>query len=85
MYVAVAAAIVISWNQCWRQRNDYLKKAYQGMKRSNLTPKGLVYPSLISILVLSFVFANGSDRLMQEGDSVIDSLLLICLGFMWVT
>lgn len=64
VYVPAGVCVVISWNQSWRQRNDYLKKAYSSIKRSNINPKGLVYPSLISIIVISFVVSNGSDRLM---------------------
>lgn len=85
LYVPAGACVVISWNQSWRQRNEYLRKAYLSIKRSNMTPKGLVYPSLILILVASFVVINASDRLMQEEDSAIDSLLLLCLAFLWVT
>ena len=85
LMVPAGVCLVVSWNQSWRQRNEYLRTAYSKVKRSTFTPKGIVYPVLILVLAVSFIVLNASDLLLQEQDYVIDSLLLICLGFMWVT
>lgn len=85
LIIPAAVCLVISWKQSWRQRKEYLRLVYSKIKRSNCTPKAIVYPFLITVLTVSFIILNASDLLLQEQDYAIDSLLMLCLGFMWVT
>lgn len=45
----------------------------------------MVTPSIIGLVVISYIVVNLSDQMIQEQDYVYDSLLLICVGALWIT
>ena len=55
LIIPAAVCLVISWKQSWRQRKEYLRLVYSKIKRSNCTPKAIVYPFLITVLTVKAV------------------------------
>lgn len=55
------------------------------MVMSNLKPKPLLYPVMTGTMFLLFCLYQVVDSWQQEGDYTTDGLLLLCLGFMWIT
>lgn len=85
LWVPAIVCFVISWGQSWRQRNDYWRMVYSKCSRNTFSPKGIVYPAVIALFVISFVVVNASDLLSQEQDYVYDSLVLLVIGCLWAT
>ena len=66
LWIPTIVSFIISTGQSWRQRKDYFKLVYSKIKKGNFNPKGVVYPALISIIVVSYIVANASDLMIQE-------------------
>ena len=66
LWIPAIVSFIISTGQSWRQRKDYFRMVYSQMKKGNFTPKGAVYPGLISIIIVSWIVLNASDLMIQE-------------------
>ena len=66
LWIPAIVSFIVSTGQSWRQRKDYFKMVYSSVKKGNFTPKGAVYPGLISIIVVSYIVINASDLMIQE-------------------
>ena len=53
--------------------------------RDTYTAKGLVNPLITAFVIVSYLIANASDLMVQEQDYVYDSLLMLCIGALWIT
>jgi hypothetical protein len=58
---------------------------FSEVKRENLKPKPLIYPTLIFIMFLLFGLFQVIDSWQQECDYSVDNLVAVCIALLWIT
>mmetsp|Transcript_45136 Transcript_45136/g.59839 ORF Transcript_45136/g.59839 Transcript_45136/m.59839 type:complete len:205 (-) Transcript_45136:73-687(-) len=83
---AAAVCLVIIHLQSWRYTSAYLQQAFCAViERTNWRPKVLVYPVMLGLLLVSWGWFNHSGLLLERSDYSFDSLIMLCVAFMWAT